>query len=92
MRRSFAWLAWGSGALFAFRWLRLRRRKHEAPAADPAEELRRKLDESRTDEAQDEPQPPPEQPPPSTDQRRREVHDRARASIEQMRERGRPPQ
>lgn len=53
-----------------------------APAPDPAEELKQKLAESR-DEA--EPAPEPEPPAAELDERRREVHDRARASIEQMR-------
>jgi hypothetical protein len=96
MRRSFAWLACGSGALFAFRWLRLRRRRPETPAADPAEELRQKLQESRAEAASPEPEPP--QTPreaaaevTSADDRRREVHERGRAAIEQMRERGGEP-
>jgi hypothetical protein len=69
-------------------WLFRRRRAKPtaAPAADPAEELKQKLAESRTEE---EPpaaaEPEPEPPAAELDERRREVHDRARASIEQMR-------
>jgi hypothetical protein len=71
----------------------LRRRRE--PAADPrADELRRKLDESRSiveerDEFEggeltvDQAEPAPEDP----ESRRRGVHDSARATVEQMRRR-----
>jgi hypothetical protein len=72
-------------------WLFRRRRAKPvaAPAPDPAEELKRKLAESRSEE---EPvrEPEPEPPAAELDDRRREVHERARASIEQMR--GQPPE
>jgi hypothetical protein len=74
----------------------LRRRQKPAPAgADPrAEELRRKLDESRSivEEREefegaeltvDLAEPAPEDP----ESRRRAVHDSARATVEQMRKR-----
>jgi hypothetical protein len=72
-------------------WLFRRRRAKPAapPAPDPAEELKQKLAESRSEEQParaDEPEPPPAE----LDERRREVHERARASIEQMR--GQPPE
>jgi hypothetical protein len=65
-------------------WLFRRRRARTAaePASDPAEDLKRKLAESRVEE---ETAPAPEPPAAELDDRRREVHDRARASIEQMR-------
>ncbi len=96
MRRSLALFAWGTGALFAFRWLRLRRRRPQPSGADPAEELRRKLEESRATSVEPgPPEPPsasePEQAAPGTDDRRRDVHERGRAAIERMRERGDPP-
>lgn len=61
------------------------RRRSPAPApieADPAEELRRKLDEARgrTDDAATEPEPATD-----LDDRRQEVHDRARAAADEMR-------
>jgi hypothetical protein len=63
----------------------LRRRPVRAvgvqPDVDPAEELRRKLDETR---ARAEPEPEPELSD-DLDARRREVHDRARASADEMR-------
>jgi len=65
-----------------FAWL-FRRRKKKEPAADPAEELKRKLEESRA--AEPEPAPPVEQPERPLDQRRDEVHRRARESIDRMR-------
>jgi hypothetical protein len=90
MRRFLAWLACGAGAVFVFRW-RLRRRRPE-PAPDPAEELKRKLDESRA--AEPDPAPPPaapEQPETGVDERRRAVHERGRAAIDEMRDRGQTP-
>jgi hypothetical protein len=87
MRRFLAWLACGAGALLF--WRRLRRRRPEvAPAPDPAEELRRKLDESRVPPATPEPEPAAAEPA-GPDERRREVHDRARSAIDRMR--GEPP-
>jgi len=68
-------------------WL-LRWRRKPQPAggstADPADELKRKLAESRA-EPPEQPEPKPEAPAAPLDERRRAVHDRARASIEQMR-------
>ena len=66
---------------------RFRRRKQAPPAADPAEELKQKLDETRTDEAPPEPEPEeqePEEQEAPLDERRRGVHDRARATIDDM--------
>jgi hypothetical protein len=85
-------LAWGFGALAVFGFLRRRR---EVPAEpDPrADELRRKLDESRSMVAErdefeaaettvDQVEPAPEDP----DSRRRAVHETGRATVEQMRD------
>ncbi len=60
------------------------------PEADPAEELRRKLAETRGREPETEPAPAPvEEPPPSQadelEHLRRGVHERARALGEEMR-------
>lgn len=87
MRRFFAWLGCLLGALWIFRWFR--RGSSPAPAADPAEELRRKLEESREDEpASAEPSvAEPEAPEAGLDERRRAVHDRGRAAIDAMRAR-----
>ncbi len=89
MRRPLAWLL-GAFALLGF----LRRRREPVPAAaDPrAEELRRKLEESRSiveerDEFEgaeltvDRAEPAPEDP----QSRRRAVHDAGRETVERMR-------
>ena len=85
MRRFFA----GLGFAMGFAWLFRRRRPRTAPAAapDPAEELKQKLAEAR-DPAAETPfatEPPPPPPEPALDERRREVHERARESIDRMR-------
>ena len=54
-------------------------RRGATPDVDPADELRRKLDEARSKE------PEPVELTDDLDARRREVHDRARASAEEMR-------
>jgi hypothetical protein len=84
MRRLLA----GIGLAAGLAWLLGRRRRPApaGPAADPADELKQKLAESRS--FAEEPVPAPE---PSLDDRRSEVHDRARASIDRMRETGQPP-
>jgi hypothetical protein len=88
-------LAWLLGALAVFGFLRRRREPIAAAEADPrAEELRRKLAESRSiveerDDFEgaeltvDLAEPAPEDP----ESRRRAVHDSARATVEQMRRR-----
>src|SRR5436190_22195853 len=88
MRRSLTWLGVAAGALAFWRW-GLRRRKPAPPAAeDPAEELKRKLAASRPEEppAAAEPERPAraEQPQAPLDERRRDVHDRARQAIDEM--------
>ena len=68
----------GLGAYF-----RARRRKHASePEYSPADELRSKLAESRAQpEAQAEPEPSLES---DLDQRRQQVHDRARGAIDDL--------
>ena len=91
MKRPLAWLL-GTVAVFGF--LRRRREPLDAGADPRAEELRRKLDESRSiveerDEFEgaeltvDLAEPAPEDP----ESRRRAVHESARATVEQMRKR-----
>jgi MYXO-CTERM domain-containing protein len=89
MKRPLAWLL-GGFALFGF----LRRRREAPPGADPrADELRRKLAESRSiveerDEFEaaevtvDLAEPAPFDP----ESRRRAVHDAGRATVERMRD------
>jgi hypothetical protein len=63
---------------------RFRRRKQAPPAADPAEELKQKLAETRTDEAPPDAEPEPEEQEAPLDERRRAVHDRARTAMDDM--------
>jgi predicted flap endonuclease-1-like 5' DNA nuclease len=81
LRRGIAWFAGLAGLLTAV-FLR-RRRAQPLAAADPAEELRRSLAAARERE---EPAPEPEpEAPADPAARRREVHDQARAAIDEMR-------
>jgi hypothetical protein len=88
MRRSFAWL----GGFTLFRFFRRRRPGESAPADPRAEELRQRLAEARelSDERDefeagettvDQAEPAT----PDADARRRDVHEAARATVEQMR-------
>ncbi len=102
MLRLLAWISGALGGVTLYRLLTRRRAAQVAPGqpgADiRAEELRRKLDESRAlveerDEFEggelpvDRAEPGP---PNAPDDRRREVHERARAAAERMREQ--PPE
>jgi hypothetical protein len=92
VRRPLAWLL-GGFAVFRF----LRRRRESPAVSDPrAEELRRKLEESRAivqerDEFEvgetpvDQAEPTPVDPA----ERRRNVHEEGRATVERMRDAGR---
>ncbi len=89
MRRLLTGLGIASAAAVVL--ARFRRRKHAPPpAADPAEELKQKLAETRTDEAppavdsEPESQPEPEEQTAPLDERRRAVHDRARVAMDDM--------
>jgi hypothetical protein len=93
VRRPFAWLL---GAFALFRFLRRRQQPTAEPELDPrAEELRRKLAESRAIvdereefEASETPVDQAPEPVGDPDARRRAVHESARAAAERMRERG----
>lgn len=91
VRRSLAWLL---GAVAVFGFMRRRREPDEGDVDPRAEELRRKLEESRElveerDEFEgaeltvDLAEPAPEDP----ESRRRAVHDSARETVERMRKR-----
>jgi|KBSMisStandDraft_5_1062788.scaffolds.fasta_scaffold597875_1 hypothetical protein len=77
----------GLATMFAWFFRRLRKPQPAPAQPDPAEELKQKLAESRTEEATPPPEPDPE-PEQSVgiDERRREVHERAQAAIDQMRD------
>ena len=69
------------------RWRKRRREAQTAPAsseqpADPADELRRKLAESREDETTSAEAPEP--PPAAVADRRAEVHEQGRAALDDM--------
>ena len=87
MRRLLTWIVVTIGIAALVR--RLRRRKQQDEAADfgeaeddPADELRRKLAVSRSDEAADERPPASEA---SVGERRASVHDEGRSALEEMR-------
>jgi hypothetical protein len=85
MRRRLTWLLVTLGIAALIR--RLRRSKepeletHETD--DPADELRRKLAESRSDE---EDAPSPESPDDTVEERRADVHQEGRAALDEMRD------
>ena len=84
MRRPLTWLGLAAGALAVLR-RRFRRRSREAPLPeDPAAELKQKLAETRSDEPSAPSEAEPEEPKPPLDERRRAVHDKARAAIDDM--------
>ena len=93
MRRRFAWVAGGFGAAALLRLLRRRRGAAETPptAADPAAELRRRLAEAREapddrddfDAAEGVPLDEVERGG-SIEDRRRQVHKRAKAALDEM--------
>jgi hypothetical protein len=95
MRNRLAWIAGaaGVGALAAYRALRRRPAEPIVDAGpDPrAEELRRKLDESRplVEEREEfesaETRVDEAEPAPALDERRRSVHERGRAAADEMR-------
>jgi hypothetical protein len=77
VRRFLTWVAGAAGGLAAYRAVTRRKALPEPVTgeADPAQELRAKLSEAR------EAEPAPEEP----DERRRDVHEQARAAIDEMR-------
>ena len=92
MRRALAWIAGALGLAAFVRYLRDRSAAPPAPAeADPAAELKRRLEEARGaaddrdefDAAQG--QPVDEAEPRSIAERRQAVHEQAREALEEMR-------
>jgi hypothetical protein len=86
-RRFLAGIGLGTGLAWLLRRLL---KPQPAPVADPAEKLKQRLEESRATES--EPSGGEREPPASLDERRRAVHDRARASIDDMHGHGTPPE
>lgn len=84
MRRRLTWLLVTLGIVALVRRLR---RKPEAglettETEDPADELRRKLADSRSDEEMS----PPEPPEATVEERRGDVHEQGRAALDEMRD------
>lgn len=100
MRRLIGWIGGAAGGITAYRFLRRRRAAEVETEPDArAEELREKLAESRAEESTAEPaaEPAAEEPadgetetetkpegPESPDDRRRRVHEKGRAAIDEM--------
>ena len=90
MKRLYAWLAGGVGGAAVYRaFKRTPRAAVEPPAADPASELKARLAEARAagddrDEAEAGETRVDQAPDPGVDERRRSVHERARAAIDEM--------
>jgi hypothetical protein len=92
MRKLLTWIVVTLGIAALIR--RLRRRQiepggvepeptpAEAPTGDPADELRQKLAESRSEDEPEEAPSPPEE---TVDDRRADVHDQGRAALDEMR-------
>ena len=89
MRRALAWTAAIIGLAALVRWLRGRARAARAPAAepvaDPADELRRALEQSRAEQVADSAVTPADGEA-SVQERRADVHARAESAIARMRE------
>lgn len=87
MRRLLTWLLVSAGIAALAR--KLRRRATDTPAtdatSDPADELRRKLAEARSDDEKSADEPLPEA---SVEDRRAEVHAEGRAALDDMRPAG----
>lgn len=85
MRRLFRWLIGLLSALAVWKLIARRRARNDAPEAvepDPAEELRQKLAETRPDP---EPEPADDESSSQTiDERRADVHAKAREAIDSM--------
>jgi hypothetical protein len=92
MDRRFAWLGAAAGALMVWQWRWRWRRRNPEPEPhadeDPAESLRAKLEESRAvaDERErfEERETPVDQAP-DPEERRRSVHEEARARLDELR-------
>jgi hypothetical protein len=87
MRRRLTWLLVTLGIAALVRKLRRRGKRAEpAPPAetadDPADELRRKLAESRTEDEPEEAAPPEQ----TVEERRADVHDQGRSAVDEMRD------
>ena len=87
VRRLLRWIVVTAGTIALVRWLRRRGETtveaHDDTLEDPAEELRRKLEESRSPEPEAAPAPAPAQDS-SVEGRRADVHAQGRAALAEM--------
>jgi broad specificity phosphatase PhoE len=84
VKRLIALLAGGLGLRAILR----RRARRPAPAPSPADELKAKLAATKPPEPEPEPEPEPAPAPEGVDERRADVHARAREAIEELRDHG----
>ena len=77
MKRFYAWLAGFAGGAAVYR--AFRRRPPVAATPDPADALKAKLAASRAEQAEEAPAEAP-----GVEERRRSVHEQARAAIDEM--------
>jgi hypothetical protein len=89
VRRLLTWIVVSLGIAAIARRLRKRGQQDESIPArtedDPADELRRKLAESRSAEEEAAVAEPPASPETSVEERRANVHDEGRATLDEMR-------
>jgi broad specificity phosphatase PhoE len=81
MRR---WLVAAAGLFGLVAYVRRRRRPQAQPEGEPADELRAKLAESRAAPEPETPEVEDEPAPDAVGERREDVHDRARAAIDEL--------
>jgi hypothetical protein len=81
MKRLTAWLTGVAGGMAAYRAFKRAPRPVPAAEPDPAVALREKLAEAKAVE----PEPPAADEPADPDARRRAVHERGRAAVDEMR-------
>ena len=86
MRRGLAWVAGAIGLAALLRALKARQHQPSdvAPPADPSDELRAAIAESRDEETA--PEPESKQAQATIEERRQQVHERAQAAIDAMNE------
>jgi hypothetical protein len=85
MKRLTAWLTGVAGGVAAARIFRRAPTPVPVREPDPADALRAKLAETKSAQPEPEPAAPAKEPDDDPDARRRAVHDRGRAAVDEMR-------
>jgi hypothetical protein len=85
MKRLTAWLTGLAGGVAAARFLRRAAEPLVVEEREPADALRAKLAETKAAQPEPEPEPESEPEPGDPDARRRTVHERGRAAVDEMR-------